>query len=88
MHSLSRRGRRSFFDLVAEFNNPKSRVDVVEINQTIVRLCAPHERQIWTVRIRIATPQSSDFPALAIEIITQLARDVDDASDRCNNKLP
>src|SRR6266496_1678652 len=78
--SLSRRGRRTFLDLIAKLHNPQSRVDVVEINQAVVRLRAPGERKIRAIAFDVAGPNSANLAALAIEVAAQFAGDIDDAT--------
>src|SRR5215213_534057 len=71
-------GGGAFVDLFPELHDPQSRVDVVEIDQAIVRLRAPRERQVRTEALGIAGPDARDLAALPVKIAAQLARHIDD----------
>src|SRR5436305_11885510 len=78
--SLSRCGSRTFLDLISELHDPKPRVDVVEIDQSIVRLRAPGEWQIRAVAFDVAGPNAANLAALSIQVAAQFAGDIDDAA--------
>src|ERR1051326_6082514 len=77
---MSRRGRRSLLDLLPKLHNPQPGVDVVEVDQSAVRLRAPGERQVRTEAVRIAGIDARDLATLSIKITTQLTRHIDDAT--------
>src|ERR1041385_4408163 len=76
---MSRRGRRSLLDLLPKLHNPQPGVDVVEVDQSVVRLRAPGERQVRTEAVRIAGIDARDLATLSIKITTQLTSHIDDA---------
>src|ERR1041385_5605272 len=76
---MSRRGRRSLLDLLPKLHNPQPGVDVVEVDQPVVRLRAPGEREVRTEAVRIARPHACNLTTLSIKITAQLTRDIDDA---------
>src|SRR5580692_9022437 len=72
----------------AQFRDPQSRVNVVEIHQAVEQwaiaryragLSSPSERQIRTIAFGVSGPEAGNFAALAIEIATQFAGDVEHA---------
>src|SRR5438477_8369158 len=78
--SLSRRGRRSFLDLISELDDPKARVDVVKIDQAVVRLRAPGEGQIGAITFDVTGPDSTNLAALSIQVAASFAGDIDDTA--------
>src|SRR4051794_13499368 len=77
--SLGSHRRRLRSLVVLQPGDPDARVDVVEVDQPVVRLRAPGERLVWPVPIRIPRPEPRDLAALPIEIAAQLPRGVEHA---------
>src|SRR6186713_2086688 len=71
--SLPRRRSRAFLNLLAELHYPQPGVDIVEVDQPIVRLRAPSQWQIRSKALRIARPNSSKLTTLPVEITSKFA---------------
>src|SRR5580692_1040714 len=72
----------------AQFRDPQSRVNVVEIHQAVqqgaiardrTRLPSPGERQIRAEAFCVSGPEAGNLAALAIEVAAQFARNVEHA---------
>src|SRR5207245_1712278 len=61
---LPRCGRRSFLLSLAKLHNPQAGVNVVEINQPVLRLRAPAEWQVRTIAFCVSGPEATDFASL------------------------
>src|ERR1700720_1905891 len=70
---LPRCGRRSFFLSLAQLHDPQAGVNVVEIDQPVLRLRAPTEGQVGAIALRVSGPEATDFASLPIQIAAQLA---------------
>ena len=92
----SRRTGRAFELRLAKFRDPQTRVDVVEIHQTVqqravashrARLSAPGERQIGPESFAVSRPEAGNFAALSIKIAAQFARNIEHARAAGVHKL-
>src|SRR5688572_18041300 len=67
------------FGWIDHFRGPDSSVDVVEVDQPIVRLRSPGERNVRPESFRVSRPQASHLASLPVEISAQFSRHIDDA---------
>src|SRR6266516_6791726 len=70
---LTRRGRRSPLPSLAKLHDPEAGVNVVEVDQPVLRLRAPAERQVRTIALCVSGPDATDFASLPIQVPAQLA---------------
>src|SRR5271166_5130597 len=82
------RARRAFELRLAQFRDPQSRVDVIEVHQAIkqgtvtrnrTRLSSPGEWQVGAEALGVPGPEAGNFAALAIEITTQFSGNIEHA---------
>ena len=75
---MSRLCSRAFLFRPPWLYDPEASVNVVEVNQSMVWLSSPRERQVGPEPLWIAGPQPPDLPSLPVKLTAQLARNIKD----------